>query len=75
MAEQRTADTKTAQIQNSTILSQLKAVTARLDADCTSTLCLSDLEPAHTILHPFFDISYSLIARESLELDKAMAYE
>ena len=62
------------QIINST-MSQLKAASARLDADCASTLCLSDLKSARIILQPVFRLGDSLFeGRESMELDEAMVY-
>ena len=55
-------------------LSQLKAANARLNADCQSTLCVSDLKTARTCLQPLFKLCNSLLSRESVELDEAVVY-
>ena len=57
----------------SSIVSQIKAVNVKLDADCTSTLCISDLRPAQAILHRVCQLSGSLKKLESVTLDEAMA--
>ena len=41
-------------------LSRIKASNDRLDADSKSTLCVSDLERALTLLQPVVDVSDSL---------------
>ena len=74
MAEQPTVDAKTAHTITNTALSQLKAVTARLDADCTISLCVSDLDAARTILQPVFELGESLLSRQSMKLNEAKVY-
>ena len=74
MAEQTIIDAKTAHNTINSVLSQLKVVTSRLDADCTSTLSVSDLEPARTILQPVFECGESFLSRKSSKLDEGIVY-
>ena len=74
MAEQTIINAKTAHTFLNSALSQLKAVTSRLDADCTSTLNVCDLEPARTILQPVFELGESFLSHKSMKLDEAMVY-
>ena len=73
MAEQDSTNASTARKLNTT-LSHIKAVNARLDADCTSMLCVTDLRTANLSLQPVFELSDSLVSRQSVELDEAMVY-
>ena len=56
------------------ILAQMRAVNAKLDADCTSTLDTSELIPADHALRPVYRLSHSLMSRTLLKLDEAMVY-
>ena len=55
-------------------LSQIRAMSVKLGADCASTLLGSDLSTANHALLPLFELSDSLVLRESVELDEALAY-
>lgn len=73
MAEQSSSIAEAACLINS-VLSNTKAVNPRLDADCTSSLCVSDLKTAWIMLRPLFVFSDRLIMRQSVRLDEAMVY-
>ena len=73
MAAPNSTTAKTAQAVK-LIVSQLKAASAKLDADCTSTLCASDLTPAQTVLERLRKLGGSLKERKPVKLDEAMFY-
>ena len=71
MAAQSGVNAATAHTLNS-IVSQMKAASAKLDADCTTTLCASDSGPADPVLQRLDELSSSLIERKAVKLDEAM---
>lgn len=56
------------------ILSRVKATNARLDADSTSALTVSDIDTSRLVLQPAFDLSDSLASCKSVELEEALVY-
>lgn len=70
MAERRG---EAARVLNSVLLN-MKAAYARLDADCTSLLRISDLKAARLALQPVFALSDSLMRSKSVDLDEAIFY-
>ena len=68
-AAQSSVDAKTEHALKS-ILSQMKAASAKLDADCKSMLCASDLGAARTVLQRLSKLSGSLSKRKSVELGR-----
>lgn len=58
----------------STVMSQLRAVDAKLDADSISALQVADLKTANLALQPVWELSESLQARKPVELDEAVVY-
>lgn len=55
-------------------MSQIETINAKLDADCTSTLCVTDLRPAQNVLQRLGKLSGSLERRKLIKLDEAMLY-
>ena len=68
MAERRA---EAACVLNSVLL-KMKAAYARLDADCTSSLRISDLKAARLALQPVFALSDSVVRSKSVDLDEAI---
>ena len=75
MAEQSN-NTDTARAASRALVSVLThtRANARLDAVCTSTLCVSDLGNAYAMLQPLFTIRDRLMNRESVQLDEALFF-
>ena len=73
MAEQSSFNAETA-LAPLAIVPQMKAVDAIFDADCTSTLYISNLKAAHTMLQRLSMLSGSLIRRKPIKLDEALFY-
>ena len=73
LAERSSTSAKLKQELNSLLL-QVTAVSARLGAECTSTLSADDLTAAKDALQPIFDASNSLLFQESVEPDEALVY-
>ena len=73
MAAQSSADAE-AEHALTSIVSQMRAASAKLDADYTSTLCASDLEVAYPVLRRLTTLSGSLMERMSAKLDEALFY-
>ena len=71
MAEQSGNTVSAARAFNA-ILSRIMAVNARLDAESTSALTVSDIGLFRLMLQPVFDLSNSLMSRTSVELEEAL---
>ena len=73
MAAKSSINAKTAHALNSIVL-QIKAANAKLDAGCSSALCVSDLRQAHAVLRRLVKLSGSLAWCKSVKLDEAVFY-
>ena len=73
MVEQSSTNVNAARALNA-ILSRIKAVYARLDAESSSALTVCDLGRAGLVLQPVFSLSDSLASRSSVELEEALVY-
>ena len=67
------ASGRAARLLNSVLL-RMKAANARLDAESTSSLCVSDLKAARLALETLFYFSERFMKHGPVELDEAMYY-